>query len=147
MSLLEKLTDDMKTAMRAKERDRLTTIRSIIAEIKRVELDKGKTLTEDDEIALLTTQAKQRREAIEAFSDTRPELAEKEQQELDLITEYLPEQLSAEEASQRLSEIIDEVGATSAKDLGKVMGKAMQEFKGRFPGAEVRTLAAKLLQD
>lgn len=147
MSLLEKLTDDMKTAMRAKERERLTTIRSIIAEIKRIELDKGKALTEDEEIALLTTQAKQRREAMEAFADTRPELAEKEKVELDLITTYLPEQLSAEEASKRLGEIIDEVGATSAKDLGKVMGKAMQEFKGRFPGAEVRTLAAKLLQD
>lgn len=147
MSLLQKLTEDMKTAMRAKEKERLTTIRGLIAEIKRMELDGNKTLTEDEEIAFLTTQAKRRREAIEAFQDERPELAQKEQDELDLITTYLPQQLSPEEATDVLKNIITEIGATSKKDLGKVMGKAMQELKGRFPGNEVRNLVAQLLED
>jgi len=147
MSLLQKLTEDMKTAMRAKEKERLTTIRGLIAEIKRMELDGNKTLSEDEEIAFLTTQAKRRREAIEAFQTERPELAQKEQEELELITTYLPQQLSEEEASEVLKKIIAEVGATSKKDLGKVMGKAMQELKGRFPGNEVRNLVATLLDD
>lgn len=147
MSLLQKLTEDMKTAMRAKEKERLTTVRGLIAEIKRMELDGNKTLTEDEEIAFLTTQAKRRREAIEAFQDERPELAQKEQDELDLITTYLPQQLSPEEATDVLKKIISDVGATSKKDLGKVMGKAMQELKGRFPGNEVRNLVAQLLED
>lgn len=147
MSLLQKLTEDMKTAMRAKEKERLTTLRGLIAEIKRMELDSKKTLTEDEEIAFLTTQAKRRREAIEAFQTERPELAAKEQTELELITHYLPEQLSDDEAREILKEIIVAVGATSPKDLGKVMGKAMQELKGRYPGGEVRALVAQLLND
>src|SRR5699024_2147559 len=106
-----------------------------------------KTLSEDEEIAFLTTQAKRRREAIEAFEDARPELAQKEQDELDLITAYLPKQLSAEEATEHLRTIIEQVGATSKKDLGKVMGRAMKELKGRFPGGEVRNLVAQLLDD
>lgn len=147
MSLLQKLTDDMKSAMRAKDKARLTTIRGLIAEIKRMELDGNKTLSEDEEIAFLTTQAKRRREAIEAFEGSRPELAQKEQEELDLITGYLPKQLSPEEATDILRTIIEDVGATSKKDLGKVMGRAMKELKGRFPGSDVRNLVAQLLED
>lgn len=147
MSLLEQLTSDMKDAMRAKEKTRLTTIRGLMAEIKRAQIDSKKDFTPDEEIAFLTSQAKRRREAIEAYHDVRPELAEKEQEELDLITQYLPKQMSPEEVTARLQEIIAETGAVSKKDMGKVMGRAMSEFKGKFPGNGVKDRVSSLLED
>jgi|SRR5690554_3338446 len=147
MSLLDKLTEDMKAAMRAKEKERLTTIRGLLSEVKRIEIDTKKSMTEDDEIAFLSSQAKRRREAIDAFAETRPELAQKERDELEIIEEYLPKQLSPEEASEIVRAIIEKVGATSKKDLGRVMGQAMGQLKGRFPGGEVKALAEGLLPD
>ena len=147
MSLLSKLTEDMKTSMRARDSERLTTVRGLIAEIKRIELDSKTTMREDDEISFLTTQAKRRREAIDAFAEARPELADKERAELSIIEEYLPKQLSEDEAAEIVRGVIQEVGASSPKDLGRVMGKAMGALKGRFPGNQVKDLATRLLQD
>lgn len=147
MSLLTKLTEDMKTAMRARESERLTTVRGLLAEVKRIELDSKKSMSEEEEIQFLTTQAKRRREAMDAFAETRPELAEKEGAELAIIEEYLPKQLSRDEAAEIVKTIIEKVGASSKKDLGRVMGQAMKELKGRFPGGEVKALAESLLSD
>lgn len=147
MSLLTKLTEDMKVAMRAQEKERLTTIRGLLAEVKRIELDTKKSMTEDEEVSFLTTQAKRRREAIDAFAETRAELADKERAELSIIEEYLPKQLTREEASEIVQAIITKVGATTKKDIGRVMGQAMGQLKGRFPGNEVKSLAESLLAD
>lgn len=147
MSLLAKLTDEMKIAMKAREADRLLTIRSLIAEIKKMAIDTGKELSEDDEISFLTTQAKRRREAIDAFAEARPELADKERAELVIIESYLPTQLTPEEAAEVVRAVVDRVGATSKKDLGKVMGPAMAELKGRFPGKDVKALVEGQLGD
>lgn len=146
MSLLAKLTDDMKTAMKARESERLSVIRGLIADIKRLEIDTKSTLDEAGELDFLTKQAKRRRESIESFASVRPELAEKERAELAIIEEYLPKQLTPEEASEVVRPIIERVGATSKKDVGKVMGPAMAELKGRFPGKDVKSLVESLLE-
>lgn len=145
MSLLAKLTDEMKIAMKARDTERLTTIRGLMAEIKKMAIDTGKEMTADDEISFLTTQAKRRREAIDAFAETRPELADKERAELAVIESYLPTQLTPEEAADVVRAVVERVGATSKKDLGKVMGPAMAELKGRFPGKDVKSLVESLL--
>lgn len=148
MALLEKLTEDMKTAMKARDKERLTVVRALIADLKKAKIDTGTDLDEQGEIDFLTKQAKRRREAIDAFQDAgRQELADAEAAELAVIETYLPKQLSAEEATEVVRTIIDRVGASSKKDLGRVMGPAMGELKGRFPGKDVKAIVESLLED
>lgn len=145
MALLDQLKDDMKAAMKAREKGRLTTIRGLISELKNMAIN-GKEVSGQDEIVFLSKQAKQRRESIETYKDAgRQDLVDKEQAELDVIREYLPEQLSDEKAEEVVQGIIDDVGAESPADLGKVMGQAMQKLKGKYPGAQVKDIALKLL--
>ncbi|HAG79651.1 MAG TPA: glutamyl-tRNA amidotransferase [Cyanobacteria bacterium UBA12227] len=145
MSLKDRISEDIKTAMKAKDKVRLETVRSI----KKLILEKEvslrpqgqETLTEAQEIELLAQLAKQRRESIEQYRKAgRDELAEQEAQELAILEEYLPGQLSDEEVSSVLDEIIAQTGATSIKDMGKVMGVAMQQLKGRADGQKIQTL-------
>lgn len=147
MALLEDLTKDMKDAMRAREKERLTVIRGMIAELKRMAIDgKKDELTEEEEVAFLSKQAKQRRESISSFEGAgRDDLAEKEARELAIIDTYLPEQLSGEEAEAKIQAIIDRVGAQSKADIGKVMGPAMAEMKGQYPGSAVKDITMRLL--
>ncbi len=150
MSLMERISEDIKTAMKAKDKIRLETVRSI----KKVLLEKevslrpqGQTsLSESQEIEVLAQLAKQRREAIEQYSQAgRNDLADQEAQELAILEEYLPGQLSDEEISAVVDEIIARTGAVSAKDMGKVMGPAMQQLKGRADGQKVQSVVkAKL---
>ncbi|HEY9725712.1 MAG TPA: GatB/YqeY domain-containing protein [Chroococcales cyanobacterium] len=150
MSLMERISEDIKTAMKAKDKIRLETVRSI----KKVLLEKevslrpqGQTsLNESQEIEVLAQLAKQRREAIEQYRQAgRNDLADQEAQELAILEEYLPGQLSDEEIGAVVDEIIARTGATSAKDMGKVMGPAMQQLKGRADGQKVQSVVkAKL---
>lgn len=145
MSLLATLTEDMKVAMKARESERLGVIRGLIADIKRIEIDTKTPLDEAGELDFLTKQAKRRRESIESFAAVRPDLAAKEEAELAVIETYLPKQLTPEEAVELLRPIIARVGVTSRKEVGKVMGPAMAELKGRFPGKDVKALVESLL--
>ncbi len=150
MSLKDRISEDIKQAMKAKDKVRLETVRSI----KKVLLEKEvsvrpqgqESLTETQEIEVLAQQAKQRREAIEQYHQAgRDDLADQEAQELAIIEEYLPKQLSDEEISAVVDEIITSVGATSAKDLGKVMGPAVQRLKGKAEGQKIQAIVkAKL---
>jgi len=150
MSLKDRISEDIKTAMKSKDKVRLETVRSI----KKVLLEKEvslrpqgqESLTESQEIEVLAQQAKQRREAIEQYRQAgRDDLAEKEAQELAIIETYLPGQLSDEEIAAVVDEVIASVGATSAKDMGKVMGPVMQKLKGRAEGQKIQALVkAKL---
>jgi uncharacterized protein YqeY len=150
MSLKDRITEDIKTAMKAKDKVRLETVRSI----KKLLLEKEvsvrpqgqETLTEEQELEVLTQLAKQRRDAIAQYQEVgRPDRAEAEAQELAIIEEYLPQQLSDDEVGQVLDEIIAESGAQSMKDLGKVMGPAMQRLKGQADGKKIQTMVrAKL---
>lgn len=150
MSLKDVIGEDIKTAMKAKDKIRLETVRSIKKFIleKEVELRaKGKdSLTEEDEIALLVQQAKQRRDSIEQYINAgRQDLADKEAQELAIIETYLPKQVSDEELLTIIDEIIAEVGAKTAKDLGKVMGVAMQKLKGKADGKKIQEIVKSKL--
>ena len=150
MSLKERIGEDIKSAMKAKDKIRLETVRSIKKAILEKEValrPKGQdSLTEEQEIELLAQQAKQRRDSIEQYRNGgREDLAEKEAQELAIIETYLPEQLSDEEVNSIIDEIITSVGATTAKDLGKVMGVAMKQLKGKADGKKIQAMVKEKL--
>ncbi len=143
MSLKDRISEDIKAAMKAKDKVRLETVRSIKKLILEKETEvraQGKEgLDESQELALMTQLAKQRRDAIEQYRQAgREELAAQEAEELAILEEYMPRQLSDEEVGEILDRLITQVGATSAKDLGKVMGPAMQELKGKADGKKVQ---------
>ncbi|MEM6518866.1 MAG: GatB/YqeY domain-containing protein [Cyanobacteria bacterium P01_C01_bin.70] len=150
MSLKDRISEDIKTAMKAKDKLRLETVRSIkkvILEEESTARGKGQDeLTADQELAILTRLAKQRKDAIEQYNNAnRSDLAEKEAAELTIIEEYLPAQMSDEEIAAVVDDLIAKTGAASAKDMGKVMGPAMKALKGRADGAKVQALVkAKL---
>lgn len=150
MSLKDRIGEEIKSAMKAKDKIRLETVRGIKKAILEKEValrPKGQdSLTEEQEIELLVQQAKQRRDSIEQYQQAgREDLAEKEAQELKIIESYLPEQLDDEELNAVLDEIIASVGATSAKDLGKVMGVAMKQLKGKADGKKIQALVKSKL--
>ena len=136
----------MKAAMRAREREKLTLIRSLISEIKNKEIDLKRTFTEKEEVALLSTQAKRRKESADAFrKGDREELATHEEFELALIKNYLPKQLSREEVKKLIQEVIAKTGAKTKRDMGRVMGAIMPQIVGKFPGREVKSLVDEAL--
>ncbi len=146
MSLKDKLTTDMKVALKARERAKLTVIRAMIAGIRNEEIKRKGPLDEAAELAFLSTQAKKRRESIEAFGKAgRDELAASEAYELEVIQGYLPQQLTAEEVATIIQEVVKTTGATSKKDFGRVMGALMPKIRGRFPGKEVKPLVEAAL--
>jgi hypothetical protein len=145
MSLKTIISDDIKSAMKAKDKIRLETLRSI----KKVILDKETTvrpsgqedLTEDQELEVLTQLAKQRKDSVAQYQKAgRDDLAEKEAQELKIIEEYLPQPLSEAEVEAIIDAVITQVGANSPKDMGKVMGPAMKRLKGRADGSQVQAI-------
>ncbi|NEN90817.1 MAG: GatB/YqeY domain-containing protein [Okeania sp. SIO3H1] len=143
MSLKDRITEDIKVAMKAKDKVRLETVRSIKKVILEEEANAraaGKdSLTETQEMDILTRLAKQRRDSIEQYTKAgRQELADGEAAELAILEEYLPKQLSDEDIAQVVDEIIAQVGANSPKDMGKVMGPAMQKLKGKADGKKVQ---------
>lgn len=148
--LKDKLAEDLKSAMRAKDEVRLRTIRSLRAALmeKEIELRKGgeASLSEEQELAVLQKQAKQRRDAIEQYEEAgRQDLSEKERDELDVIEEYLPRQLSDKEIRQVIQDVISSTGAESRADMGKVMGASMARLRGRAEGRKVQQIAQDLL--
>ena len=150
MSLKDRITEDIKAAMKAKEKVRLETVRNIKKVILEEEVnarEAGKeSLTETQEMDLLARLAKQRRDSIKQYTQAgRQELADQEAAELAIIEEYLPKQLSDDEIAQVIDEIIVQVGASSAKDMGKVMGPVMQQLRGKADGKKVQEIVkAKL---
>ena len=150
MSLKERIGEDIKSAMKAKDKIRLETVRGIKKAILEKEValrPKGQdSLTEEQEIELLAQQAKQRRDSIEQFTNAgRDDLADKEKQELAILETYLPEQVDDSELESIVDEIIASVGATSPKDLGKVMGAAMKQLKGKADGKKIQALVKSKL--
>ncbi|WP_054684919.1 GatB/YqeY domain-containing protein [Rhodothermus marinus] len=150
MSLKEKLTEDLKAAMRARDEARLRTIRALRAALMEREIAERKggeaTLTPEQELEVLQKEAKRRREAIEQFRAAgREDLVQKEEEELKIIEEYLPRQLSDDEIRAVLEEIIEAVGAQSMRDMGRVMKEAMARMRGQADGRRVSELARELL--
>ncbi len=146
MSLFEKIDQDMKQALKAGEKERLTVLRGLKSELKYKQIDKVDELTDDDAIAVLSSAAKKRRESIEQFQKGgREDLVKKEQAELAIITSYLPEQLSEEKLHQIISDAIAESGADSPQKVGLVMKVVMPKIKGQADGKLVNKLAMEIL--
>ncbi len=148
MSLKAKIEEGIKKAMLAREQDRLQALRSIKSAILLAETEKGakEELTEEAEMKLLTKAAKQRKDSAEIFGkEGRKDLEETELKELKVIEEFLPKQLSDEELSQKIKEIIEKVGAKSPSEIGKVMGVASKELAGKADGKKISELAKTLL--
>ncbi|MFQ5863990.1 MAG: GatB/YqeY domain-containing protein [bacterium] len=146
MGLQEQLIEDMKVAMKAGDKVRLNTVRMIRAQIKDEQIAKGDALTEDEEISVLINAAKKRKEAIEHYEKSeRKDLLEKEKRELEIISNYLPKQLTEEEVEKIVAQVIDEVGAETLRDIGKVMSAAMKQLKGKADGKLVQDMVRKKL--
>ena len=151
MSLKDQISDDIKTAMKARDKIRLATVRSIKKVILEresvVRADGQEILTEEQEMEILVQQAKQRRDSIAQYQQAgRDDLAEQEAAELAIIETYLPDQMSDDEIGAVIDAIIAKVGASSPRDMGKVMGPAMKELKGKADGKKVQELVkAKLV--
>ncbi|AXH15380.1 GatB/YqeY domain-containing protein [Malaciobacter mytili] len=146
MSLKEQLKEDLKDAMRAKDLVKRDSIRAINTMIKQVEVDERKDLNDEDILKLIQKGIKQREEAAVQYKDAnREDLESKELEQVEVFRSYLPKQLSDEELENAMKEIITEVGASSVKDMGKVMGVATKKFAGVADGKRINEMVKKLL--
>jgi uncharacterized protein len=147
--IIQRIDTDFKTAMKSGDKVRLGTLRLLRAALKEKEIalrGEGRPLTDDDVLATLSTAAKKRKESIEEYTKGgRTDRAAEEKAELDIIQAYLPEQLSPEAIADAVRKSIEETGATSIKDMGKVMSAVMPALKGRADGREVQTIVKQLL--
>lgn len=147
MSLLERLNDDIKQAMKNKDKEKLTVIRMLKASLQNEAIKVGNEgLTEDQELAVLSREVKQRKDSLHEFEKAgRADLVSKIQTELTYVNSYMPEQLSEEELEAIVQETIAEVNASSKADIGKVMGALMPKIKGRADGGLVNKLVQQKL--
>lgn len=146
MSIQEALLNDMKEALKSGDKLRLGVIRSLRARIKNAEIEKRGELSPDEVVGVLTRAVKMRKDAIELYSQgQREDLVSKEKAELDIITEYLPKQLSESEIEEIIDETIATVGATGVEGLGRVMRAVMPKLKGRADGRVVNELVRERL--
>lgn len=148
MGLNERLTEEMKAAMKAGPagKARLQTIRFLRAAMKNVEIDKKAPLTDDDILGILTKQVKQLKDSVVEFEKGgRQDLVEKAQAEIAILADYLPQQLSEDEVRDLARQVIAEVGAQGPKDMGKVMGPLVARTKGRSDGKMVQQIVKELL--
>ena len=144
--LKETLARDLKDAMRQKDKVRLGAIRMVQTAITEREKEGGGPLSDDDLTAIVAKQAKQRRDSIRQFTEAgRDDLAEREQAELGYIEAYLPAQASDDDIRRTVHEIVQRTGATSMKDMGRVMGEAMSALKGVAEGGRVQAVVRELL--
>lgn len=147
MSLEKKIAQDLKAAMKAKNEGAKRGIRAIKAAILLAKTDgSGQALNEEREIKLLQKLVKQRKDSLAIYEKQgREDLAKVEREELDVIEKYLPQQMGAEELASELKTIIADLGASSMRDMGRVMGTASKKFQGRADGKTISTIVKKLL--
>ncbi len=147
MDLKEKITEDMKSAMKSGDKIRLETVRSVRALILEFEKSgSGKQLNPEEEIKLLSTAVKKRKEAIEQYTNAgRKDLSDKEQKELDILMEYMPKQLDTTEILKEIAKIASDIGAKSKVDFPKLMPAVMKELKGKADGKIVKQEVEKFL--
>ena len=147
MTLMEQLTADMKDAMKKGEKERLSVIRLVRGAVRQAEIDGKKTLNDDESLNILAKEVKMRRDSIEEFErGKRTDLVEKTKAEIDILMPYLPAQLSPNEVKELAEKAAAEVGAATAKDMGKVMGVLMPRLKGRADGKIVNEIVRALLK-
>ena len=148
MSLLTTLNDDIKTAMKSKNKDTLSVLRMLKAAIQNEQIKAGRDLNGEEELTVLSREMKQRRDSLSEFEKAgRDDLADKVKIEITIVEKYMPKQLSEEEIRQIVQTAIDQTGATSPKEFGKVMGAVMPKVKGKADGNQVNAIVKELLQE
>lgn len=139
MSLKETLNNDIKTAMKAKDKETLAVLRMIKTAVQAAEIDKKEELNAEEELTILAREAKQRRESLAEFVKAgRDELVAKTETEIEIVERYLPKQLSVEEVKEVIATVAEKIGATTQKEFGKLMGAVMQELKGKADGNVIK---------
>ena len=146
MSLKEKLLSNMKEAMKSKDSVKLGTVRGVISAVKNQEIDLKKELSEEEILTIVSREVKKRKEAAVLYEKgNRPELKDKEIQEMKILQTYLPEQVSEKDLRRRIQEVIAETGAEGMKDFGKIMKTLVAEFKGKADNSLIKELANEYL--
>ena len=139
MSLKETLNNDIKTSMKAKDKETLAVLRMIKTAVQAAEIDKKEELNAEEELTILAREAKQRRESLAEFVKAgRDELVAKTEAEIEIVERYLPKQLSVEEVKEVIATVAEKIGATTQKEFGKLMGAVMQELKGKADGNVIK---------
>ncbi len=149
MKFTERIDSDIKISMREKAKDRLQALRAVKSAfmLARTEKGAGSQLTDEEEVKIIRKLVKQRQDSASIYEEQgRPELAEKEMQEAEYISEYLPQQMSESELEIYLKKLVDEMGAEGMKDMGKVMGRATSELAGMADGKTISEIVKRLLQ-
>lgn len=144
--LKQKLTDDLRQAMKTGDKVKRSAIRMVLASIQNAEIARQAALEEGDILGIVAKEVRQRKESIEAFKQgDRQELVAQEEAELAVLTEYLPQQMTREEIIDAARKVIEEVGAQEPRDKGKVMPKLIAQLKGRADGREINAVVTELL--
>jgi uncharacterized protein YqeY len=145
-ALADKVRADMTAAMKAQEKERLSTLRMLQSSLKNEQINLGHELSDEEAMTVIRKAMKQREDSIEQYTNAgRTELAEKERSEMELLKTYLPPELSEAEVESGVREIIASTGAQSKKDFGKVMKEATARFKGRVDGKKIQEIVQRLL--
>jgi len=145
-NLKDKLKEDLKNAMKAKDNVKRDTIRFLMSALKQVEVDERKELSDEDIVKIIQKSAKQREDSMEQYKNAgRDDLYQKELNELNILKEYLPKQMSNEELRATIKQIVEETGATSMRDIGKVMGVAMKKCAGKADGKRINLIVKEML--
>jgi len=142
----EKLQNDMKAAMKAGDANKRLVLSLVMSAVKNKEIEKRSELTDEDLTSIISSEAKKRKESVEIYEKAgREELARKERDELAILMEYMPEQVSIEDVRLEVRKTINELGASGSKDMGKVIGAAMLKLKGRADGQTVSRIVKEEL--
>ena len=148
MSLLKRLQTDMITAMKNRDKDTLAVVRMLKASVQNAQIEAGHDLTPDEEVAVMSREYKQRKESLEEFQKAgRQDLIDKTNNELKVVEKYMPKQLSVDDVKKIVTETVQQVGAASMKDFGKVMGAVMPKVKGQADGKLVNQTVKETLSN
>ena len=147
MNYIEKIKEDMYVAMKSKDKVKATILRSLLSNLKKIEIEKKEPIAEPEYLSIVKKMVKQLKESIDVYSQAgRLELAEKEKSELSIIEAYLPKQFSEKEILELIKNIISEISANNISDIGKVMAIVMKKGGGKVDGGIANRIAKKLLQ-
>lgn len=145
--VIDKITEDMKRAMKSKDEIALSTVRMILSDIKYAKIEKREELDEKEIFAVIQRGIKRRKESVDQYGKGgREDLVQKELKEIEILERYMPEKITGERLSQIVEKVIEELGAKSAKDVGRVMKAIMTEYKGQVEGKEVQQIVAEKLK-
>lgn len=145
--MARRLADDLRGAVKAQDKNRVSVLRMVLNALKNAELDEREELSDEKELAVIASYGRRIKESIEEYRKAgREDLVAKETAELAIVMTYLPEQMSDEEIRAEAARVIGELGAATPRDMGRVMGEIMKRFKGRVDGAAVNRIVSELLR-